>query len=512
MFVSVPHGGAAGNILRTGLMKRLLDAQPDCEIVLLSPLANDEAFVREFQHARVRVVDLPPHRPEGREARLMALIQASYIDSRVTESVAIRRQEAIANKTIRWIRAKRLLASAFAPSIVRKPTRYELIDRLVSHPWAEALFDRHRPALLVTSSPGLIFSEIPLLRTAVRRRIRAVAVDPSWDNFTNKLLPVRRVDRLIVWNALMRQQAVDLHGYDPDEIRIAGAPQWDLYFHDATFVPRDAFFRRIGANPARKLITLTTTPRALYAHHDHVLRVLIDALASRAWRHDAQLLVRLHPRDDLPRQYDAPQRRRRERRVDARGRSGDCRHPGCERRLRRRDADGMDAIGAQVLSLHSLRERDASRRGARRRDTRAARRSDRTVSRRPVARSRRTAPGRAGAVRVPRRPRRRARRRLRRRRAERNLRDAGRNARRRRAMKAMKIGKDVVRFRIIRMRNGCLAVQWTRARSEPHRGAAPRQRTARRPSNTRRQHRYFQRVSTYATAGLRSREVAGAAC
>src|SRR5438067_2092247 len=296
---SIPHGGAAGNILRTGLMKRLLDAQPDCEIVLLSPLANDEAFVREFQHARVRVVDLPPHRPEGREARLMALIQASYIDSRVTESVAIRRQEAIANKTIRWIRAKRLLASAFAPSIVRKPTRYELIDRLVSHPWAEALFDRHRPALLVTSSPGLIFSEIPLLRTAVRRRIRAVAVDPSWANFTNKLLPVRRVDRLIVWNALMQQQAVDLHGYDADEIRIPGAPQWDLYFRDGTFVPRDAFFRRIGANPARKLITLTTTPRALYAHHDHVLRVLIDALASRAWRHDAQLLVRLHPRDDL---------------------------------------------------------------------------------------------------------------------------------------------------------------------------------------------------------------------
>jgi hypothetical protein len=213
--------------------------------------------------------------------------------------VAIRRQEAIANKTIRWIRAKRLLASAFAPSIVRKRTRYDLIDRLVSHPWAEALFDRHRPVLLVTSSPGLIFSEIPLLRTAVRRRVRVVAVDPSWDNFTNKLLPVRRVNRLIVWNALMQQQAVELHGYDSDEIRIAGAPQWDLYFRDGTFVSREAFFRRIGADPARKLIALTTTPRALYSHHDHVLRVLIDAVASRAWRHDAQLLVRLHPRDDL---------------------------------------------------------------------------------------------------------------------------------------------------------------------------------------------------------------------
>ena len=299
VFVSVPHGAAAGNILRTGLVSRLLAAQSDCEVVLLSPLVNDEAFVRECRHPRVRVVDLPSHQPAGLEARLMALIQASYIDSRATESVAIRRQEAIANKTIRWIRAKRLLASALAPSIVRKPTRYELIDRLVSHPQAEALFDRYRPALLVTSSPGLIFSEIPLLRTAVRRRVRTVAVDPSWDNFTNKLLPVRRVDRLIVWNTLMQQQAVDLHGYEPEDIRIAGAPQWDLYFRDGTFVAREAFFRRIGADPARKLVALTTTPRALYAHHDHVLRVLIEALASRAWRHDAQLLVRLHPRDDL---------------------------------------------------------------------------------------------------------------------------------------------------------------------------------------------------------------------
>ena len=62
---------------------------------------------------------------------------------------------------------------------------------------------------------------------------------------------------------------------------------------------REAFFRRIGADPARRLITLTTTPRELYAHHDHVLRVMIRAMAARRWRHDAQILVRLHPRDDL---------------------------------------------------------------------------------------------------------------------------------------------------------------------------------------------------------------------
>ena len=125
-----------------------------------------------------------------------------------------------------------------------------------------------------------------------------MAVDPSWDNFTNKLIPVRRVNRLIVWNDLMKQQAVDFHGYAPAEVRVAGTPQWDLYFRKGTVAPREAFFRQIGADPARKLVTLTTTPRELYPHHDHVLRVLIEAMTTNAWREPAQVLVRLHPRDE----------------------------------------------------------------------------------------------------------------------------------------------------------------------------------------------------------------------
>jgi hypothetical protein len=226
-------------------------------------------------------------------------MQAGYLDSGVTESVRIRRAEALEKKTIRWIRAKRLLAGAIAPSLVRKESRYELSDRLVSHPWAERLFDRCRPVLVVASSPGLIYAEVPLLRTAARRRVRSMAVDPSWDNFTNKLLPVRRVDRLIVWNDLMKAQAIALHGYRPDQVRVAGTPQWDLYFKPGQPVSREAFFSSVGADPSRKLVALTTTPHELYAHHDHVLRVLVRAMEERRWADPAQVLVRLHPRDEL---------------------------------------------------------------------------------------------------------------------------------------------------------------------------------------------------------------------
>jgi hypothetical protein len=298
VLISVPHGGSAGNMLRHGLLPSLIESDPSLRIAIVSPMARDPGFVREFAHPRVSFDDLPAHTPSGLEARLLALMQAAYLESGITESVRIRRAEAQAKGTIRWIGAKARLARTLAPSLARPATRYDLSDRLVSHPHAERLFDAHRPALLVVSSPGLILSEVPLLRTAARRRVRSVAIDPSWDNFTNKLLPVRRVDRLIVWNDLMKQQAIELHGYQADDIRVAGTPQWDLYFTDRHATTRETFCRRVGADPSKKLIALTTTPHELYAHHDHVLRVLTRALETNAWRTPAQLLVRLHPRDD----------------------------------------------------------------------------------------------------------------------------------------------------------------------------------------------------------------------
>jgi hypothetical protein len=137
---------------------------------------------------------------------------------------------------------------------------------------------------------------VPLLRTARRRGVRSMAIDASWDNFTNKLIPVRQVDRLVVWNEIMKEQAVSLHGYAPDAIRVAGAPQFDQHFRART--PRPEFFKRIGADPSRRLIALTTTPRSLYTHHDHVLRGLVAAMHDGRLQ-NAQVLVRLHPRDEF---------------------------------------------------------------------------------------------------------------------------------------------------------------------------------------------------------------------
>jgi len=295
IFVSVPHGTSAGNMLRAGgLVDRLRESYPALPVVLLSPMARDAAFVTEFARPGVLLLDQPPHVPAGPEARLLSLLQAAFLSRGRTESVRIRMLEARASGAFRWLGLKsilgRLLSRAEAP--------FALSDRLVSDPAIERLFDEHRPALVVCANPGLVFSEVPLLRTARRRAVPCMVIDASWDNFTNKLLPVRQVDRLVVWNEIMKAQAVHLHGYRPEAVTVAGAPQFDAHFRAPDRCTRAEFFQRVGADPARRLIVLTTTPRSLYRHHDYVLRELSAAITSGALA-GAQVLVRLHPRDEV---------------------------------------------------------------------------------------------------------------------------------------------------------------------------------------------------------------------
>lgn len=295
IFVSVPHGTSAGNMLRAGgLLDRIREFDPALTIVLLSPMARDAAFVKEFSGPGVVILDQPPHVPAGLEARLVSLVQASFLSRGRTESVRIRMMEARANGIIRWIGLKSILGRLISPAAAP----YAMSDQLVSHPEVERLFDEHRPELVVCANPGLVFSEVPLMRTARRRGVPCMVIDASWDNFTNKLLPVRQADRLVVWNDIMKQQAVTLHGYQPEAVRVTGAPQFDVHFKPQVRATREEFFRRIGADPSRKLVVVTTTPRSLYRHHDHVLRALAAAITNGPLA-NAQVLVRLHPRDEV---------------------------------------------------------------------------------------------------------------------------------------------------------------------------------------------------------------------
>lgn len=285
-------------MLRTGVLASVLDASPQLRVVLLSPLSADPAFTREFAHPQVSFEILPAHAPGGFEGRLLGVIQARYLQLCRTDTLRIRGSKEFPGAT-RLRTLKRILGRVAAPH-GRRGRWYDVSDRLVRDPAMETLFDRYRPTLVAAASPGLIFSEIPVLRTATRRSVPSIAVDLSWDNLTNKFFPPRQVERLVLWNSSMRDEARALHGYDAGRITVAGPPQFDSYFREPRS-SRAEFCTRTGLDPARKIITLATIPPSKFPHHELVIDRLLEAMEAGAIREPADLLVRLHPRDEARR-------------------------------------------------------------------------------------------------------------------------------------------------------------------------------------------------------------------
>src|SRR5262245_30087463 len=161
----IPNGSSAGNVLRTGVLAHVLETLGDARVVLMSPLVADAAFTSEFAHPRVSFEPLPPHVPTGLERRLLSLVQARYLEARSTETIQIKLAAGHAGTAIRYRALKALIGRALA-SHADRGSWYDLSDRLVSDPQMDAVFARHQPTLVAVSTPGLIFAEIPVLRTA----------------------------------------------------------------------------------------------------------------------------------------------------------------------------------------------------------------------------------------------------------------------------------------------------------------------------------------------------------
>lgn len=310
----IPSGTPAANLLRTRVFPLVRDDSSIGRIVILSPYATEARFREEFGGPKVGFADLDPGVPNWLERRFIRVMQERFVKTMPTESMRIRvaRADLLEREGTREVRyldrgqltgQGRGLKRAALKGLTLLPfsigTWFRIGDRFTLGERYAALFARERPELLVTPTTGLYFSEGPLMARADRLGVPTIAVDLSWDHFTTKTAPLRRVAALAVWNRAMQRQATTIHGYRPEQVRVTGVPQFDLYRTREGIVTREAFLARVGADPGRKLITLTTVPPVLYRYHDRAIDRLLKAIEGGELGADAQLLVRVHPRDDL---------------------------------------------------------------------------------------------------------------------------------------------------------------------------------------------------------------------
>jgi len=165
------------------------------------------------------------------------------------------------------------------------------------------LFRKYKPDLLIAATPGFKIPDIPLLKRAKKENVKIVCPVLSWDNLTSKGYMNPKPDKLIVWNEIMKQEAITFHNFKEEDIYVSGVPQFDIYWRNNNFSPREIFFKKLGLDINKKLLTLTSSPFKTYPYFDDIIQIILDAIKTNKFVFPSQLLVRLHPQDERSR-YD----------------------------------------------------------------------------------------------------------------------------------------------------------------------------------------------------------------
>ena len=159
-------------------------------------------------------------------------------------------------------------------------------------------FERLRPSVVFSSNqrPSQI---VPAVQAARGLGIPTATFVFSWDNLSSKGRIAAPFDHYLCWSEHMRQEL--LHYYPdvrPAQTHIVGTPQFEPYADCSLLWSREEFFRRVGADPARKLICYSGGDAGTCPEDQEHVRVLLELVRAGRIEGRPQVIVRPVPVDD----------------------------------------------------------------------------------------------------------------------------------------------------------------------------------------------------------------------
>ena len=171
-----------------------------------------------------------------------------------------------------------------------------LLRAIPTNPRIDAFLEVHRPdviALTPLIEPGAPQAEY--VRSARARGIPTALCVASWDNLTNKGLIHGPVDLVTVWNEMMRQEAIALHGMSPQKVVVTGAQPFDHWFDWQPTVGREAFCRQVGLPTDHPYILYVCSSRFIAPEEVPFVRSWLHHLRQSGMY--GGVLVRPHPQN-----------------------------------------------------------------------------------------------------------------------------------------------------------------------------------------------------------------------
>jgi hypothetical protein len=175
-----------------------------------------------------------------------------------------------------------------------------LLERVIPpDPGVVAALRQWAPGLvLITPMIDFTYGQTDYVKAARFIGIPTILAVASWDNLTNKGLVQICPDRVLVWNAIQENEAVNMHGIPRERVRKTGAQLYDQWFEMTPSLDRAAFCTRVGNLDPSKPIILYLCSSAFICRDE--VSFVKEWLAELRRSHDplvrdANVLVRPHP-------------------------------------------------------------------------------------------------------------------------------------------------------------------------------------------------------------------------
>ena len=291
VFITIFQGVEAKNILRTGIYRRLL-AESDIRLVFFVKNRERAAYYRrEFSHPRAayEVVD-GIERSFGE--RIFSFLKFHLIR---TETLDLRRRMHLqeGGNAIGYA-ASVIFNRIFARRSVRWVVRW-LDYHLVSERTFEPFFERYRPDAVFLAH---LFEdvEIALLRTTLKRGVMNVGFINSWDKLTGRSMIRILPKTLVVYSGQVKAEAIELADMRPEDIIIAGIPQYDIYYPGPT-MSREAFLQELGFNSDERFFVYAPLGRTFSDSDWDIVDLLESWIQEKRLPPDVRMLIRFQPND-----------------------------------------------------------------------------------------------------------------------------------------------------------------------------------------------------------------------
>src|SRR3989344_429509 len=291
IFIPIFQGVEVKNILRTDIYKNLIK-QPNVRIVLfIGTKDKADHYGREFFHERVNY-EVVLNQPQTLWDKLMGFLKFKLVK---TQTIDLRRKMALEDSggylayASSWI-LNRLLARRWLRKFARG------IDyKMIGHSPFGNFFDQYQPDVVFLAH---LFDdlEIKMLWEAKRRGIRTVGFINSWDKLTARGMIRLLPETLLVFNDLVKQEAVDYADMNLENIEVVGIPQYDRY-SAPQLSSRDDFYNRIKIEAQKRVIVYAPMGKYFSNSDWDIIDLLRSYQNKKLIPHDVEILVRFQPND-----------------------------------------------------------------------------------------------------------------------------------------------------------------------------------------------------------------------